>query len=326
MWKIGNVEINNRIVSAPMAGITNKTYRQILKSMGVGLTYTEMISIMGIVYGSKNTIDMLNISDEERPISIQIFGHDTDSFINAAKYVEENFKPDIIDINMGCPVPKVALRSQAGSALLKDPNKIYEIVKSVVDSVSIPVTVKIRSGWDKNNINCVEVAKIIEKAGAKAIAIHPRTREQGYTGSADWSLIKKVKESVNIPVIGNGDVKTIYDAKKMLEETKCDAVMIGRSLLGNPWFIKECIEYIENDKIIQRPTYQEIINMIRYHYSLLKENTNERKALLDIKTHALAYLKFIPKSKELKQKIATCKTEEDFMTCIKELNQHIKNI
>ena len=326
MWKIGNVEINNRIVSAPMAGITNKTYRQILKSMGVGLTYTEMISIMGIVYGSKNTIDMLNISDEERPISIQIFGHDTDSFINAAKYVEENFKPDIIDINMGCPVPKVALRSQAGSALLKDPNKIYEIVKSVVDSVSIPVTVKIRSGWDKNNINCVEVAKIIEKAGAKAIAIHPRTREQGYTGSADWSLIKKVKESVNIPVIGNGDVKTIYDAKKMLEETKCDAVMIGRSLLGNPWFIRECIEYIENDKIIQRPTYQEIINMIRYHYSLLKENTNERKALLDIKTHALAYLKFIPKSKELKQKIATCKTEEDFMTCIKELNQHIKNI
>ena len=254
MWKIGNVEIQNRIVSAPMAGISNESYRHIIKEMGAGLIYTEMISIMGIVYNSKNTINMLKINEYERPISIQIFGHDKDSFVSAAKYVEENIKPDIIDINMGCPVPKVALKSQAGSILLKNPDKIYEIVSSVVKSVKTPITVKIRSGWDENNINCVEVAKIIEKAGAKAIAIHPRTRSQGYSGNANWELIKKVKEAVNIPVIGNGDIKTIYDAKRMIEETNCDAVMIARSLLGNPWFIKECIEYVENDNVIDKPT------------------------------------------------------------------------
>lgn len=326
MWKIGNVEIKNRIVSAPMAGITNESFRQILKQMGAGLMYTEMISIMGIVYNSKNTIDMLKISDSERPISVQIFGHDTKSFVEAAKYVCENIKPDILDINMGCPVPKVALRSQAGSALLKDPNKIYEIVKAIVEVSDIPVSVKIRSGWNKDNINCVEVAKIIEKAGASAIAIHPRTREQGYTGTADWTLIKKVKDSVNIPVIGNGDIKTIYDAKRMIDETNCDAVMIGRNLLGNPWFIKECNEYIENNKVIDKPTYKEIIDMIDTHYELLKKNTNERKALLDIKTHALAYLKHIPKSKELKQKIASSKTEIEFKECLNELYSHIKNI
>lgn len=326
MWKIGNVEIQNRIVSAPMAGISNESYRHIIKEMGAGLIYTEMVSIMGIVYNSKNTINMLKINEYERPISIQIFGHDKDSFVSAAKYVEENIKPDIIDINMGCPVPKVALKSQAGSSLLKNPDKIYEIVSSVVKSVNIPITVKIRSGWDDNNINCVEVAKIIEKAGAKAIAIHPRTRSQGYSGKANWELIKNVKEAVNIPVIGNGDIKTIYDAKRMIEETNCDAVMIARSLLGNPWFIKECIEYVENDKVIDKPTYKEIIDMILYHYNLLKKDTNERKALLDIKTHALAYLKNIPQSKELKQLIAMSKTEEEFLNTIDKLYNHIKKI
>ena len=326
MWKIGNVEIKNRIVSAPMAGISNESYRYILKTMKAGLIYTEMISIMGIVYNSKNTIDMLKINDFERPISVQIFGHDKDSFVSAAKYVCDNIKPDILDINMGCPVPKVALKSQAGSGLLKDPNKIYDIVSSIVQNVNIPVTVKIRSGWDENNINCVEVAKLIEESGASAIAIHTRTRSQGYSGNADWSLIKKIKESVSIPVIGNGDIKTIYDAKRMIEETNCDAIMIGRSLLGNPWFIKECEEYIEHNNIINRPTYKEIIDMIVYHYELLKKNTSERKAILDIKTHALAYLKYIPQSKELKKKIALCKTEDEFNSTINELYEHIKKI
>ena len=326
MWKIGNVEIKNRIVFAPMAGISNESFRHIIKSMGAGLIYSEMISNMGIIYNSKNTLSMLKINDYERPISIQIFGHDVDSFISAAKYVEENIHPDIIDINMGCPVPKVALKSQAGSGLLKDPNKIYEIVSSVVKTVKIPVTVKIRSGWDKNHINCIEVAKLIEKAGASAIAIHPRTREQGYTGNADWSLIKQVKENVSIPVIGNGDIKTIDDAKRMLDETNCDAIMIGRGALGNPWFIKECIEYIEHNKIIDVPSYKERIDMIVYHYNQIKKNEGDKKAILDIKTHALAYLKYIPKSKELKQEIATAKDEKSFLNVINKLYKHIENI
>lgn len=326
MWKIGNVEIKNRIVFAPMAGVSNEVFRGIIKSMGAGLVYSEMISNMGLIYNSKNTYDMIKINDEERPVSIQIFGSDVDSFVAASKLVLENSKPDIIDINMGCPVPKVAIKSQAGSGLLKDPNKIYEIVKSVVDAVNIPVTVKIRAGWSNDSINCVEVAKLIEKAGASAIAIHPRTRQQGYSGNADWSLIKKIKDAVNISVIGNGDIKTIYDAKKMLDETGCDAIMIGRETIGNPFFIKECVEYIEHNNIIDKPTYKERIDMLVKHYNLLKENYGEKKSLLDIKTHALAYLKYIPGSKEFKNKIVCTKNETEFFDCINEIYNYISTL
>lgn len=325
MWKIGNLKINNRVVFAPMAGISNISYRKIIKEMGAGLIYSEMISNMGIVYNNQKTIDLLKINKEERPIAIQIFGSDIDSFVKAAKYVEENIHPDIIDINMGCPVPKVALKSQAGSALLKNPEKIYEIVKAVKDNTSTPISVKIRSGWDENHINAIEVGKLVEKAGASLIAIHARTRSQGYSGNADWNIIKELKENVNIPVIGNGDIKTIEDAKKMLEETKCDAIMIGRASLGNPWFIKECVEYIENGNIIEKPTYEERLNMIKKHFQLLKENTSERQALLEIRTHALWYIKYLPNNKEYKNKLNQIKSEEELYKIIDEYLYKLKD-
>ena len=299
MWKIGNVEIENPIVLAPMAGISDSAFRRIAKEMGCGLVVAEMVSDKAIFYGSQKTIDMLYMKDEERPISQQIFGSDKKSFVYAAKYIEKTMHPDIIDINMGCPVPKVATRAQAGSALLKDPNKVYEIVKAVVESVDIPVTVKIRSGWDEKSINALEIAKIVEKAGASAITVHPRTRAQGYSGKANWNIIKQVKENVSIPVIGNGDIKTCYDAKRMLEETKCDAVMIGRGLLGNPWLIRDCINYLNNQEI-KEVTIDERLDMVLKHLNYLLEFKPERIAILEMRTHICYYLKNI--SKEYKQK------------------------
>lgn len=318
-WKIKDVEISNRIVFAPMAGVSNISYRTIIKEMGAGLIYSEMISTLGIKYNGKKTIDLINFNESERPISIQIFGSDLESFKEAAIFIEKNFHPDIIDINMGCPVPKVAIKSQAGSALLKNPQKIKEIVETVVNSVSVPVTIKIRSGWDENSINALKVAKVAEEAGASAVAIHARTRSQGYSGQANWDIIKQVKEAIKIPVIGNGDVKTIEDAKRMLEETKCDAVMIGRATLGNPWFIKECVEYVENNKVIDKPTDIDRINMIIKHYDLLKKYSSEKTALLEIRTHALWYLKGIPNIKELKNNLVQTKTEEEFLNALNKI-------
>ncbi len=326
MWKIKNLKIENRIVFAPMAGISNMSYRTIIKEMGAGLIYSEMISNMGIVYNNQKTLDLLKISDSERPISIQIFGSDINSFVSAAKYVESNIHPDIIDINMGCPVPKVAVKSQAGASLLKNPDKIYEIVKAVVNNTNTPISVKIRSGWNEKSINAVEVAKKIELAGASLICVHPRTRSQGYSGKADWNIIKEVKSSVTIPVIGNGDIKTIEDAKKMLDETKCDAIMIGRAALGNPWFINECVEYIENNKIIDKPSYEERINMIVRHFNLLKENTSLSHALLEIRTHALWYLKYLPNNKEYKNKFNQVKSEEELLLLINQYKKELSGL
>ncbi len=304
-WKIGNVEIKNNIVLAPMAGVCNSAFRRIIKEMGCGLVYAEMVSDKGLVYNSKKTKDMLYVSDYERPIAQQIFGSDVDTFVEAAKMVYEIMKPDIIDINMGCPVPKVAVRAQAGSALLKNPAKIREIVSAVVKAVPIPVTVKIRSGWDSNSINAVEVAKICEEAGAKAICVHGRTRSQGYSGKADLDIIKKVKESVSIPVIGNGDVNSIESAIRMFEYTGVDAIMIGRGTLGNPWLIKQLVTYFDTGIILEKPSYKEIIDMCRKHLNYLLELKSEKISVLEMRSHISWYIKGLPKSTEIKKELFT---------------------
>ncbi len=315
-FKIGDVTIKNQIIVAPMAGITNTSYRKICKEMGASLVVAEMVSDKALVYGSEKTYDLLKMSEEERPISQQIFGSDVDSFVKAAKIVYDKMRPDIIDINMGCPVPKVALRAQAGSALLKNPEKIKEIVSAVVKSVPIPITVKIRSGWDENSINAVEVAKICEEAGASAITIHARTRAQGYSGKANWQIIKEVVDSVTIPVIGNGDIKSCYDAKKMLDETGCTAVMIGRGILGNPWLIKECVEYLEKGIIPKKITLEEIIGMMKKHLELLYNDKNEKEATLELGSILMYYLKGLPDTRETKLAICKCNSKNEYLNVI----------
>lgn len=312
-WNIGNVEIKNQVVLAPMAGICNSAFRRIAKEMGAGLIYAEMVSDKALLYKSKKTEDMLYMKDEERPISQQIFGSDKESFVEAAKIVCEKMHPDIIDINMGCPVPKVAVSAQAGAALLKNPDKVYEIVKSVVEAVSIPVTVKIRSGWDKNSINAIEIAKVCERAGASAICVHPRTRSQRYEGLSDWNIIKEVKESISIPVIGNGDIRSVDDAKRMIELTNCDAVMIGRGVLGNPWLIRDIVNYLEDGALPKVISKDEKIDMCIKHINYLLSFKDEKTAVLEMRSHIAWYLKGLDGVNEVKREIFKATTEKDVL-------------
>ena len=320
---IGNVEIKGKTVLAPMAGICNSAFRKIIKEMGCSLIYAEMVSDKAVFYGNQKTKEMLFMEQIERPIVQQIFGSDKESFVEAAKYIEKEMKPDIIDINMGCPVPKVAVKSQAGAALLKDPQKIYEIVSSVVKAVNVPVTVKIRSGWDQNNINAVSVAKICESAGASAICVHPRTRSQGYSGKADWNIIKQVKEAVKIPVIGNGDITDIYKAKAMLDETGCDLIMIGRGVLGNPWLIREINAYLEDGTILKKPTDIDKIDMCLKHINYLSQIKPEKLVCLEIRNHAAWYLKGIKGSVEVKNKIFQTTKICDIINLLNQLKEDL---
>ncbi|MBQ2872931.1 MAG: tRNA dihydrouridine synthase DusB [Bacilli bacterium] len=323
--KIGNVELNGKVILAPMAGVCNSAFRKICKEMGVSLVCAEMVSDKGMIYNSKKTEEMLYFEEVERPISQQIFGANKETFVEAAKRVYEIMKPDIIDINMGCPVPKVAVKSQAGSALLKNPSLIKEIVSSVVASVPVPVTVKIRSGWDLNSINAVEVAKICEEAGAKAITVHGRTRSQLYSGKADLDIIKQVKEAVNIPVIGNGDIKDIESAKHMLEYTKCDAIMIGRGVLGNPWLIKEIDTFLKTGKILDKPTYEDRINMCYKHLDYLLKIKQERIAILEMRSHIPWYIKGMPEYKEIQSLCFKAKTKEEITEILDNYRKKLYN-
>ena len=311
--KIGNVELDGKVILAPMAGICNSAFRKICKEMGASLVCAEMVSDKAMVYHSKKTENMLYFEELERPISQQIFGSDVETFTEAAKMVYEMMHPDIIDINMGCPVPKVAVRSQAGASLLKNPDLIYEIVSSVVKSVPVPVTVKIRSGWDKKSINAVEVAKVCEKAGASAITVHGRTRSELYSGKCDLDIIKKVKEAVTIPVIGNGDIVSIESAKHMLDYTGCDAIMIGRGVLGNPWLIKEIDTYLKTGEVIDKPTYEERIDMCYKHMDYLMKIKPEKVVVLEMRSHVAWYIKGMPYQKEVKNLIFKASSKKDIV-------------
>ncbi len=301
--KIGNIELENNIFLAPLAGVTDLSFRRICKEMGAGLTFTEMISAKGLMYDNKNTSTLLKVNDIERPVAVQLFGSDPMIMATEAKKLQDKF--DIIDINMGCPVPKI-VKNGEGSALMQNIELARLIIKNVVDAVDIPVTVKFRKGFDDNSVNAVEFAKMAEEAGASMITVHGRTRSQYYSGKADWDIIKDVKEAVSIPVIGNGDIFTREDAKRMLEYTGCDGVMLARGVLGNPWLIKEIVEDIDIDV-----TAKMRCDMALRQTKMLIEEKGEKRGLIEIRKHVIWYIKNIKNSSKIRDKIGHVTTYED---------------
>ena len=298
--KIGNLEIQNNIFLAPMAGITDLPFRILCKEHGAGLVYTEMVSSKGIFYDDSKTKRLMSIDERERPAAIQIFGSDAEIMSEMAEKISE--EADIIDINMGCPAPKV-IKNLDGSKLMLYPEKIDEITKKVVEKAKVPVTIKIRKGWDDEHVNAVEVAQIAEKNGISAITVHGRTREQFYTGIADLEIIKKVKEAVKIPVIGNGDIINGETAKRMFETTGCDAIMIGRGSNGNPWIFEEIIKYLTNDTSYQKPTIEEIKQMINKHLDMLCEYKGEYTAIREMRKQIAWYVKGLPGATQIRNEI-----------------------
>ncbi|MBO0470280.1 tRNA dihydrouridine synthase DusB [Enterococcus sp. DIV0242_7C1] len=312
MWKIGDIEIPNRVVVAPMAGISNAAFRVTVKEFGAGLVVCEMISDKGIQHRNKKTLEMLYIDEREYPLSVQIFGGNKENLVEAAKFVEENTKAAIIDINMGCPVNKV-IKAEAGAKWLLDPNKVYEMVEAVSSAVSLPVTVKMRTGWDDEHLFAVENALAAEKAGASAIAMHGRTRVQMYEGKANWEVLKEVKRHLTIPFMGNGDVKTPEDAKRMIEYVGADGVMIGRAALGNPWMIQRTKEYLETGVLIPDPSPFEKIETAKLHLIRLVDLKGESIATREFRQHAAYYLKGIPRAAKVKAAINQAETQQDMI-------------
>lgn len=307
--QIGNVELGNNLILAPMAGVTDLPFRKICKKYGnPGLVCNEMVSSKAIFYKDEKTLKMIN-TYEEKPISMQIFGNEPEIMGNAAEFLSDYC--DILDINMGCPAPKV-VKNGDGSRLLLDLDLVKRIVEEVVKRSKKPVTVKIRKGWDNDHVVAVEAAKIIEKAGAAAIIVHGRTREEFYTGKADWDIIKKVKESVSIPVIGNGDIKNEEDAKRMFEETGADGIMIGRGTLGNPWLFKQIAYYLENGKKLPEIPKEEKYKVILEHFELLLKEKGEYTATREIRKHIAWYVKGLPNATDIRNKINQVETEKEF--------------
>lgn len=315
--KIGSVELENPVALAPMAGVTDLPFRLLCKEQQAGLVCMEMVSAKAIFFGNKNTEKLMEIHPQERPISLQLFGSDPDIISEMAQKIEE--KPfDILDLNMGCPVPKV-VNNQEGSALLKNPALIGKIVEKTAKAIRKPVTVKIRKGFDREPIDILEIAHIIEESGAAAIAVHGRTREQYYSGEADWEVIRQIKETVSIPVIGNGDVDSPQKAKQMMDETGCDGVMVGRAARGNPWIFSQIRSYLENGALESPPDKEQIRQMILRHARLLAKYKGEYTGIREMRKHVAWYTAGMPHSTQLRRQVNQLEKYEDLEKLLKDM-------